>query len=73
MIAVRLHPDAVREAAARRNQTLAELAKALGVERSYLHALLRGQHEPSPRLRRRLLMVLGLTFDQLFSVARSDA
>jgi transcriptional regulator with XRE-family HTH domain len=73
MIAVRLHPDAVREAAARRNQTLAELAKALGVERSYLQALLRGQHEPSPRLRRRLLMVLGLTFDQLFSVARSDA
>ena len=55
------------------NQSLADLARTGPIEYSHLHALLRGDHEPSPRLRRRLCERWDATFDELFSIIEEPA
>lgn len=70
MLVVRFRPEAMREALARRNQSQRDLALAINVEPSYLSALIRGDHEPSPRLRRRVLATLNLSFDDIFELFR---
>lgn len=72
MVKIRLRPDAVREAALRGNQTLNEFALHVGLQPSHLHALMRGDYGPSARIRRRLLTVLSLEFEQLFEISKSE-
>jgi len=67
-----LRADVLRRHAARKNQTLGDLAAYLGVDLSYLHRLMRGEHEPSPKLRRRLCERLGCGFDDLFAFEASQ-
>lgn len=72
MLVVNLRADAIREMALRRNLSIREVAELSGVQPSHLPALMRGGHRPSPRLRRRLLSALDLTFDELFVLSRTE-
>lgn len=72
MVTVKIRADAIREVAARQNLSLSEIAKSSGIEASYFAALLRGKHQPSPRMRLRLLSALGLNFDELFVLSRTE-
>ncbi|MYI07330.1 MAG: helix-turn-helix transcriptional regulator [Gemmatimonadetes bacterium] len=47
-----------------------ELARLVGISSGYLSQLMSGRAHPSPRVRQRLLGVLGLTdFDDLFTIS----
>lgn len=47
-----------------------ELARLAGISSGYLSQLMSGRAHPSPRVRQRLLGVLGLTdFDDLFTIS----
>lgn len=69
---IALRADVLRRHATRKNQTLGDLAAYLAVDLSYLHRLMRGEHEPSPKLRRRLCERLGCDFDDLFAYETSQ-
>ena len=45
-----------------------ELARRVGISSGYLSQLMSGARCPSPEVRRRLLRVLGLDFDDLFTI-----
>ena len=50
-----------------------ELARRCGISRGYMSPLMRGERSPSPRLRRRLMELLGVSdFDTLFVIVEED-
>jgi len=50
-----------------------ELARRCGISRGYMSQLMRGERSPSPRVRRRLQEVLGVTdFHVLFFIQEVD-
>jgi transcriptional regulator with XRE-family HTH domain len=62
----RLRPE-VRRAIARGNLSQNEVARRCGLTSGFLSQLLRGQRNPGPRTRARLLKALpGMSFDELF-------
>jgi transcriptional regulator with XRE-family HTH domain len=65
---IRLKADRLRVLAARRNETIDDLAKAASIDRDHLYRLLRGEHNPTPSTRRKLLQHFGVRFDSLFVI-----
>ena len=66
---VRLDAHALWSQINRLSMSQNELARLLGTSSGYLSQLINGQRYPSPRMRRRLLRVLGdIPFDELFTV-----
>lgn len=64
---VRLRPQAVWEHLGRLDLSQNELARAAGISKGHISFLMNGRRSPSPRVRRRLQAVLGVTdFDELF-------
>lgn len=68
---VRIKPEVIRNVAARRNQSLEQLAGFIGVDNRYFYRLLVGEIAPSPRTRANICRKLGLSFDDLFELADS--
>ena len=63
---VTVKANVIHSQLARRNMTQADLAKAIGITRSYLSQVLRGKENPGPEIRQKLIAYFGLEFDQLF-------
>jgi transcriptional regulator with XRE-family HTH domain len=72
VVKVKFRIDELREILARTNQSQREFARVLRIEPSHLSALIRGEHSPSPRLRRRIIDALDVPFDSLFEVLQAD-
>jgi transcriptional regulator with XRE-family HTH domain len=70
---IRLRADRFRELAARRNETIDDVAKAAGVDRFNLYRLLRGEHGPTVATRKKLLGHFKVRFDSLFVVVLEHA
>lgn len=66
---VQLKGGAVRALAARQNLTMQELAASAGLDVTYLYRLLRGQHQPGPRLRKRLCERWNVPYKSLFALS----
>jgi transcriptional regulator with XRE-family HTH domain len=65
---VLLRGDVLRMEAARRNQSLTELAQAVALDPRHLSRLVAGMLSPSPRTRRKLCELLGMEFESLFVI-----
>ena len=66
---VRLNPAPVWAFLEKRGISQNELARLAGISPGYLSQLMSGKAHPSPRVRRRLQHVLGVTdFDDLFTI-----
>ena len=65
---VSLKPDPVWAFLDERGISQNELARLAGISPGYLSQLMSGARHPSPPVRRRLLRVLGLDFDDLFTI-----
>ena len=65
---VTLKPDPVWAFLDERDISQNELARLAGISPGYLSQLMSGARSPSPPVRRRLLRVLGLDFDDLFTI-----
>jgi transcriptional regulator with XRE-family HTH domain len=65
---VSLNPDALREAATRRNQSLDDLARVLGISDRHFYRILAGDVVPSPRTRANICRELGLRFEDIFEI-----
>ena len=63
-----LRPEAVKRLAALQNKTFRELAHDAGMHETYLHRLMRHEHEPSARIRRRMCERWGVTFEEIFTI-----
>jgi len=63
-----IKPDAIREAATRRNESLDGLARTLGISDRHFYRLLAGKVVPSPRTRANICRKLGLRFDDVFEI-----
>jgi len=68
---VRCKSDTFRAIAARRNLTLDELAKHIGIAERHFYRLLGGQVSPSPQKRAKICRALKLNFDELFEYVNS--
>ena len=70
---VRLKTEAVWELLNRLNLSQNQLAQRVGIASGYMSQLMNGQRFASPRVRRRLMDVLGVTdFDYLFILEKVD-
>jgi transcriptional regulator with XRE-family HTH domain len=65
---VTLRPDPVWAFLEERGVSQNELARLAGISSGYLSQLMSGSAHPSPQVRRRLLRVLSLDFDDLFTI-----
>jgi transcriptional regulator with XRE-family HTH domain len=65
---IRIKSDRFRELAARRNETIDDVARASGMDRCNLYRLLRGEHTPTIVTRRKLLAHFETDFDTLFLI-----
>ena len=61
-----LNADAVWEEMCRKNLSHGELAELLGISPGYLSQLLSGQRSPSANVRKLLLNVFDVKFDDIF-------
>jgi len=68
MIKVRVNRDAVQLAMAKRNLSQNMLAVRTGISSGYISQLILGARYPSPRVRQRILDVLGVDFDEVFII-----
>lgn len=68
--AIRLRAQRFRELAARRNETIDDVAQAASVDRFNLYRLLRGEHSPAVATRKKLLRHFKTDFDGLFVIVR---
>lgn len=66
---IRLKAEAVRAIAARRNQTLDDLARAVRIDRRRFYRLLSGRVSPSPKTRARICRALKVDFIEIFEIA----
>jgi transcriptional regulator with XRE-family HTH domain len=64
---VRINEKVLWDFMLKSNISQRELASRLGISPSYLSQLICGTRYPSPKLRRRLLEELRLSFDELFN------
>jgi transcriptional regulator with XRE-family HTH domain len=69
---VRVRSDRFRELAARRNETIAEVARAAHVDQVSVYRLLRGEHAPTVATRKKLLAHFGTDFDTLFVIVTRE-
>ena len=67
---IRLRAERFRELAARRNETIDDVAQAASVDRFNLYRLLRGEHSPTVATRKKLLRHFKTDFDGLFVIVR---
>jgi DNA-binding Xre family transcriptional regulator len=65
-IAVKSHR--VLELVARRNETVEDLARAIGMHPRHLQRVLGGLGSPQPSTRRKLCKALGCRFDDIFEI-----
>lgn len=65
-MSVRIKTEAVYEIAARTNRSIRVMAHDSGTDYNYLLRLMRGEHEPSPRVRQRLCERWNVGFDDIF-------
>ena len=65
---IRIRRERFRELAARRNETIDDVARAAGVDRVNLYRLLRGEQSPTVATRKKLLGHFKVRFDSLFVV-----
>ena len=56
----------LKAARAEKDMTQGDLAEALGVSRQTIHAIEKGEYNPTIRLCRAICRVLGKTLDELF-------
>ncbi len=68
MLKVSLNRQALELFLIKRNMSQNMLAMRAGISSGYMSQVMRGARRPSPRLRQRLLDVLGLSFDDLFLI-----
>ena len=72
-VRVMLRQEVVWELLDQLNISQNELARRCGISQGYMSQLMRGERSPSPRLRRRLMEVLGVSdFDTLFVIVEED-
>ena len=72
-VRVKLRQEVVWELLDQLNISQNELARRCGISRGYMSQLMRAERSPSPRLRRRLMEVLGVSdFDTLFVIVEED-
>jgi transcriptional regulator with XRE-family HTH domain len=69
---IRLKADQLRVLAARRNETIEDLARAACIDRDHIYRLLRGAHAPTPSTRKKLLAHFGVRFDSLFAIVSAQ-
>jgi transcriptional regulator with XRE-family HTH domain len=72
MIKVRVNQDAVQVAIAKRNMSQNMLAIRAGISSGYISQLMVGTRYPSPRVRQKILDVLGMDFDDVFIIERDE-
>ena len=72
MIRVRVNQDAVQVAMAKRNMSQNMLAIRAGISSGYISQLMCGTRYPSPRVRQKILDVLGMDFDDIFIIERDE-
>ena len=72
MIKVRVNQDAVQIAIAKRNMSQNMLAIRSGISSGYISQLMCGTRYPSPRVRQKILDVLGMDFDEVFIIERDE-
>ena len=72
MIKVRVNQDAVQIAMAKRNMSQNMLAIRAGISSGYISQLMCGTRYPSPRVRQKILDVLGLDFDEVLIIERDE-
>lgn len=70
---VRLKGEDVRAIAARRNESLEDLARVVGIDKRRFYRLLSGSVSPSPQTRNRICRRLKVPFDAIFELVNSDA
>jgi len=73
MVKVRVNQDAVQIAIAKRNMSQNMLAIRAGISSGYISQLMCGTRYPSPRVRQKLLDVLGMDFDDVFIIERDES
>ena len=72
-VRVKLRQEVIWELLDQLNISQNELARRCGISRGYMSQLMRGERSPSPRRRRRLMEVLGVSdFDTLFVIVEED-
>jgi transcriptional regulator with XRE-family HTH domain len=72
MIKVRINQDAMQIAIAKRNMSQNMLAIRAGISSGYISQLMCGTRYPSPRVRQKILDVLGMDFDDVFIIERDE-
>jgi transcriptional regulator with XRE-family HTH domain len=72
MIKVRVNQDVVQIAMAKRNMSQNMLAIRAGISSGYISQLMCGTRYPSPRIRQKILDVLGMDFDEVFVIERDE-
>ena len=72
MIKVRVNQDAVHVAIAKRNMSQNMLAIRAGISSGYISQLMCGARYPSPKVRQKILDVLGMDFDDVFLIERDE-
>jgi transcriptional regulator with XRE-family HTH domain len=72
MIRVRVNQDAVQIAMAKRNMSQNMLAIRAGISSGYISQLMCGTRYPSPKVRQKILDVLGMDFDDVFIIERDE-
>ena len=72
MIKVRINQDAVQVAMAKRNMSQNMLAIRAGISSGYISQLMCGTRYPSPKVRQKILDVLGMDFDDVFIIEREE-
>ena len=72
MVRVELKRDVLEKNLVRQNCSKKELAKQIGVTRSYLSAVCSGRRLPSVGMRQRLLGYFKCKFDDLFLIKEED-
>ena len=68
MVKTKVNEMVLHDFMVKNNLSQRDLAAQLGVSAGYVCQLLCGARRPSPRLRRRMLAVLSLSFDELFCI-----
>jgi len=72
MVRVRVNQDAVQVAMAKRNISQNMLAIRAGISSGYISQLMCGTRCPSPKVRQKILDVLGMDFDDVFIIERDE-
>lgn len=73
MLRVRVNQDAVQVAMAKRNMSQNMLAIRAGISSGYISQIMCGTRYPSPKVRQKILDVLGMDFDEVFIIEREES